>query len=274
MTTQINGSMFADWAGKDLARWRRLLHQPVINRTRGKTFVVAVRQVSALTYIDVRYQPTETRQYRSTNFAANFRRLHLPSELGEMILTDQQAPHELKLDELRKAIQSGRILELEELKWLGRGAHDRELDEYLDLHGRDWPIAKVGAHWRRCDVPESTLDVTKGIERGTTRVSNDAPIWTTRGAAFTDLERMAEAKGCVDNALECDPKSFYPHNLLGRIYRYLGDHDLADTEFDIAEDLGGSKSFRAAAERRSQHGRKVESLAAKHTKRDYDDIPF
>jgi len=66
-----------------------------------------------------------------------------------------------------------------------------------------------------------------------------APVWTSYGAALADLGDLEGAEGWALRALALDV-SYYPHNLLGRVYFLQGDPERGERHFDIALDLGAS----------------------------------
>ncbi|GEM_PF-1742982 len=259
MATPVTGLLFAEWAGRNVGRWRRLIHQCVIHRVLGPGEVVAVRQDGEGTVLEVRYSPDDVRQYVRAYFDVTFRVLELEKSLAVEVSEKQAPVRALRLEDLRAAIESGRVLEPQELHWLGAGEHIEELESYLAKHGARWPAATVGAYWRTCGYPDRNLMVTAAVEQSAARVASESAVWTTRGAAYADLEQMGDAERCAANAIECRRESFHPHNLLGRIHRYLGDDEQADRDFVEAKRLGASEGIRRSADLQGQHGTPVKT---------------
>jgi tetratricopeptide (TPR) repeat protein len=89
-----------------------------------------------------------------------------------------------------------------------------------------------------------------------------AAAWTTRGAAMADINEIDTAETCACNALEAQPRSFYPHNLLGRIYFHRGDFVTGEQYFETARVLGSPerevrRSMQSALQRSAVLDRKA-----------------
>ena len=61
-----------------------------------------------------------------------------------------------------------------------------------------------------------------------------------RGGAYRDLGQLADAETAAREAMDLDPQSFYPYNLLGAIYYQRGLPEAGERYFDRARELGSS----------------------------------
>jgi len=102
--------------------------------------------------------------------------------------------------------------------------------------GDPWDIARACRYWRMANKPEEALNITEGFDSSDRKLVS--AILTTRGAAFADVSDLPEAETCARAALERDPDSFYPYNLLGRISYRRGNPKQAAQYFAKAIQLG------------------------------------
>ncbi len=207
-------------------------------------------------WVAVEYRTDDIRDYDVRYFASAFSDASLPPALWERVDREAGPAYERRLDTLRAKIEAEPSLEFGELFWLGSGNHIAELDRYLLLHGDAWPVAKIAAFWRNAGVPERNLAVTTHATRVPSPLPQDSPIWTTRGAALADLERMEDAEACARRAAALSPESYHPQNLLGRVYGFLGRQSDSEAAFERARSLGAPQGEVLRAELRGRHGRK------------------
>lgn len=259
MSKSISAVLFGEWAGRDLGRWKKLIGQRAVHKVFPPGMVVDAREDSDGVVLWVQHAEDDIRLHSIRYFDLSFRYVELKEALAREISNKQLPVEKNRLQKLRQEIGKGDELGPNDLRWLGASNHIEELDAYLQKHGANWPVAKVGAYWRKCGWPERNLEVTKEIEQIVQQGKSRAAVWSTRGAAFADLFRMKEGERCAKQASQCDPRSFYPHNLLGRIYRFQGDQELADDQFEIARKLGSAKGSQDGAKRRSRDGRPIDS---------------
>ena len=272
----LNGGAFVEWAGKNLVRWSHLQSQQIVHRHKGAGTCIDVRREGSWIVVGVRFSQGEIRDYYSPFFASTFTRVNLAPRLEATARGETAPKQDDELKRLREKISTKRGLEERELRWLGENEHVAELEQYLEIHGKEWPVAKVGAYWRQSAMPERNIKVTRAIEEGASDRKTHCPVWTTRGAAFADLEVMEDAERCAKKGVGCDGSSYYPWNLLGRIYRYLGEHDRAEDAFKKAKDLGSSDSSQQSSDLQGRHGKLREpETGAPHPEEDIDDeVPF
>ena len=257
MPREVNARQFKDWARNDVSKWRTLKGQTVVHKSIGEGPVKRVYSEEAGIFIVVDYVGELARIHSSRYFDRSFKKVILGEPRAKQI-SETQAPIERdRIKLLREKIAAGEVLQPHDLRWLGTGDHISELEDYLKKHGSDWPVAKVGAYWRTCGLPERNLDVTKGVETNSSPVPSIAPIWTTRGAAFADLGRSKEGERCAKRAISCN-ETYYPHNLLGRVYFNLGDEARGDRHFDRAHQLGSEDRWQDDARRQGREGQPVD----------------
>ena len=258
MSKSISAVFFKEWAGRDIGRWKKLVGQRAVHKVFPPGVVVEAREDSDDVMLWVQHAEDDIRLHFARYFDLSFRHVELNEAFATEVRNKQLPVEKSRLEKLREKIKKGNVLEPNDLRWLGSGDHIEELDTYLQKHGADWPVAKVGAYWRQCGLPERNLEVTKEIEQIGQRGRSHTPVWSTRGAAFADLFRMKDGERCAKQASQCDPRSFYPHNLLGRIYRFQGEQELADNHFGIARELGSGERSQDGAKRRSRDGRPID----------------
>jgi hypothetical protein len=276
----VTGRMFVEWARTDLKRWAHLKGRHIVHRRKGVAKCVDVRREAGCIVVGVEFPGDETRDYLDRFFAGTFVSVRLAPHLSGIVRSEVSARQEDELGRLQEKIRAKRVLEEKELRWLGENEHVAELEQYLEIHGKEWPVAKVGAYWRQSAMPERNVQVTGAIEQGESTQKTHGPVWTTRGAAFADLEDMDDAERCAKKGVGCDRSSYYPWNLLGRIYRYLGEHDRAEDAFKKAKDLGSSDKSQRSSDLRGRHGRlrdsdrQPPSTPADPRDDDLEEVPF
>lgn len=274
MPTAVSARQFKDWAGKDIARWNSLSGQTAVHKKFLEGTANRVYSEPVGIFIVVAYCSELPRIHSAGYFERSFKHVVLDDALAARV-SGRQAPIEKsRIEHLRERVKQGEVLQPRDLLWLGTGGHVEELDIYLEKHGSDWPVAKVGRYWRDCGLPERNLDITMKVEANKTHEPSDAAVWTTRGAAFADLFDPDEAERCAQTALTCSPRSFYPHNLLGRVYYFLGQQDLGDRHFEIARTLGSDDRHQDSARRRGQDGRPVDPSDPGSGDSPDDEVPF
>jgi tetratricopeptide (TPR) repeat protein len=244
------------WAGRDVAKWGVARNGVVVHRGSGAGLVTEIYRDSDGLWVVVQYQTDDVREYLVQFFASTFRDMSLSGDMAKKILREAGAEYAKRLGGLSEKIERGLQLKSDDLLWLGAGGHIQELERYLQVQGDGWSVAQIGSFWRSAGVPERNLDATAGVLRSQTASPQDAAVWTTRGAALADLERMQEAEDCARRAAAASPESYYPYNLLGRIYGFLERPSDSEAAFARAKQLGAPEAQMLSAEKRGRHGRK------------------
>ncbi|MEH2166473.1 MAG: hypothetical protein V7K41_07335 [Nostoc sp.] len=104
--------------------------------------------------------------------------------------------------------------------------------------GNKWDIPTASSYWRKADEPEQALKLTN-LDLSKIRESKlKSAISVTRGAAFRDMDNLADAEICAKKAMEYHPDSHQPYTLMGAIYYDKGDYPKGDYWFDQAIDRG------------------------------------
>lgn len=255
MTKGIEARLFAEWAGKRLDRWDAVNGCVAHHRIFGPCTVIAVRADYGDIAVETEYSSADRRQYLGSSFGEPFRYVEIETALADRIRQEREPGVSRRRRELQLKVESGATLQPTELRWLGMFDEDKLLKIYLERHGANWPLATVAAYWRTCNRPQRNIDITAVVENETPRKKSSASVWTTRGAAFADLEDMHEAYRCATASLECNPEGFHVHNLLGRIHRSLGNDEKADFHFEEAKRLGSDAQSIKHADLQGQSGR-------------------
>jgi hypothetical protein len=83
--------------------------------------------------------------------------------------------------------------------------------------GHKWHVPTASSYWRKADEPEQALKLTN-LDLSKIRENNlKSAILVTRGAAFRDIDNLADAEVCARKAMEYQPDSYQPYTLMGAI---------------------------------------------------------
>lgn len=94
--------------------------------------------------------------------------------------------------------------------------------------GNKWDIPTASSYWRKADEPEQALKLTN-LDLNQIRESKlKSAISVTRGAAFRDMDNLADAEICAKKAMEYHPDSHQPYTLMGAICYDKGDYIKGD----------------------------------------------
>ncbi|WP_373525958.1 hypothetical protein [Nostoc sp.] len=100
--------------------------------------------------------------------------------------------------------------------------------------GHKWDIPTASSYWRKADEPEQALKLTD-LDLSQIRESNlKSAISVTRGAAFRDMDNLADAEICAKNAMEYQPASYQPCTLMAAIAHDRGDYAKRDYWYEQA----------------------------------------
>ena len=135
------------------------------------------------------------------------------------------------------------VLQLMEEELLSRGgkialAYYRLEAEFYEQEfhrtGHKWDIPTASSYWRKANEPEQALKLTN-LDLSHIRESNlKSAILVTRGAAFRDLVKLADAESCAKKAIEYQPESYQPYTLMGAIAYDRCDYLKGDYWFEQA----------------------------------------
>ncbi len=121
-----------------------------------------------------------------------------------------------------------------------QGQYKFAADWYRDQYqqsGKPGSLAALGSDLRHCGNSRETVDflsqevLSQGIK--------DASVFTTLGAALADEGKLQDAEKWALKALNLEV-TFYPHNLLGRVYFRTGDPKRGEGHFNFAIELGAN----------------------------------
>jgi tetratricopeptide (TPR) repeat protein len=94
-------------------------------------------------------------------------------------------------------------------------------------------LASAGSYWRKARMPGRALHITADAKH-----LRNAAILTMRGGAYRDLGQLADAETAARKAMDLNPWSYYPYNLLGAIYYQRSLPKWGKRFFDRARELG------------------------------------
>ncbi|HIK03212.1 MAG TPA: hypothetical protein IGS40_00615 [Trichormus sp. M33_DOE_039] len=100
--------------------------------------------------------------------------------------------------------------------------------------GNKWNIPTASSYWRKANEPEQALKITN-LDLGRIRENKlKSAILVTRGAAFRDMDNLADAENCARNAMESQPDAHQPYTLMGAICYDRYDYEHGDYWFEQA----------------------------------------
>ncbi|MCC5641477.1 hypothetical protein LC607_00580 [Nostoc sp. CHAB 5824] len=104
--------------------------------------------------------------------------------------------------------------------------------------GHKWHIPTASSYWRKADEPEQALKLTNLNFSQIRENKLKSAILVTRGAAFRDIAKLADAENCAKKAMEYHPDSHQPYTLMGAICYDKGDYPKGDYWFEQAIQRG------------------------------------
>ncbi len=130
-----------------------------------------------------------------------------------------------------------------------QGQHDFVVcwyEEQYEAYGEHHDLASLVSALRHAGRSAQAAEIAK--REVNQHNIQSAPVWTSYGAALADLGDLEGAERCALSGLALEI-SYYPHNLLGRVYFLQGDPERGECHFDIALELGSQpRSLRKAME--------------------------
>ncbi|WP_306296879.1 hypothetical protein [Nostoc sp. TCL26-01] len=111
-------------------------------------------------------------------------------------------------------------------------------EQELKRTGNKWQIPTASSYWRKANEPEQALKLTN-LDLGKIKEGNlKSAILVTRGAAFRDMDELADAENCARKAMEYQPDSYQPYTLMGAISYDRSDYVEGDYRFEQAIQRG------------------------------------
>ncbi|WAR44001.1 O-fucosyltransferase family protein [Methylomonas rapida] len=103
-----------------------------------------------------------------------------------------------------------------------------------------WNIVNASADWRKANQPESALKLTNNQQqlRSLKEAKLRSALFTTRGGALRDLDRLSEAEQCALEAINHYPNSHNPYTLMGALCYDTGRYGEGDEWFEKAIERG------------------------------------
>ena len=233
----ISPKQFGNWAKRDIPRWKQLEGHVVRHRVLGwGKLSKAYRNANGI-ILEVAFSHEDRKSFLAALFGVGFTDIR-----GDINIRTPDIKSALDL--IKEKVKKGELLTDDEIRSLGVEKYVDTLNEYLKLHGTDWPIAKVSSFWRKASLPEKALKVTEAIETGDNFSAKQTPIWITRAAAFLDVYEITadvqfwrDAKRCTENAERSNGKSSYLYRLQARLAGMEGDSESAKEYYDLADGL-------------------------------------
>jgi hypothetical protein len=162
--------------------------------------------------------------------------------------------HYSRVMSLLRRMSSGQRLQPDDIVWLKTEADDCWTDELRkEWHaleakalaaawqktGDPWDAVNGSSHYRKAGQSELALSLTESaLAKGGVPPKILSALETTRGGAYRDLRRLAEAKTLGLNAHHLTPTDFRPCTLLGAVHIEQGDLATGHGWYVKAEKLG------------------------------------
>ncbi|PHJ57848.1 hypothetical protein VF14_35855 [Nostoc linckia z18] len=111
-------------------------------------------------------------------------------------------------------------------------------EQEIQRTGNKWHIPSASSYWRKANEPEQALKITN-LDLGRIKESNlKSAILVTRGAAFRDMDNLADAENCAIKAMKYQSNSYQPYTLMGAICYDRGNYVKGDYWFEQAIQRG------------------------------------
>lgn len=112
-------------------------------------------------------------------------------------------------------------------------------DEFKRTKGF-WNLVNASAHWRKANEPLSALKLTNNLQqlRSLKEAKLRSALFTTRGGALRDLDRLKDSEQCALEAINHFPNSHNPYTLMGALCYDTGRYDEGDKWFEKAIQQG------------------------------------
>lgn len=103
-----------------------------------------------------------------------------------------------------------------------------------------WNLVNGSAHWRKANQPESALMLTNNQQqlRSLKEAKLRSALFTTRGGALRDVDRLSDAEQCALEAISHFPNSHNPYTLMGALCYDTRRYEEGDKWFDKAIQRG------------------------------------
>ncbi|MEH2240580.1 hypothetical protein [Nostoc sp.] len=111
-------------------------------------------------------------------------------------------------------------------------------EQELGRTGHKWHIPTASGYWRKANEPKRALKLTD-LDLNRVNDSNlKSAILVTRGAAFRDMDNLADAENCAKKAMEYQHDSHQPYTLMGAICYDRYEYEKGDYWFEQAIERG------------------------------------
>lgn len=162
-----------------------------------------------------------------------------------------------RLMDILKNIDAGNPLTDDDFVWLNAEGHVHFTEKLQKTHylreaefcsneyrrtQDPWNAINASGHYRKCDQPESALELLASVPTNRLRHPKiHSAMCTTQGGVMRDLGRRDEALKLGKQGHELMPKNFRPCTLLGAVCMELGDYMAGHDWYAKAEERGASK---------------------------------
>jgi tetratricopeptide (TPR) repeat protein len=259
------------YAGDTFETWTALEGQGVTHHLYGNGTVLEVESEYVLISFGKPEQGGAYKSFRKEDFRDGkyFTELSVPEKLPKNVLLAIQRAEEEKearedfsrlkrkyhvewyqdsnpISQLYKILlqlNDGKSLDFGEIQWLTSKnlfavlAYNHEVNYKRFSDG--WELVHASSNWRKAKLPLKAIELTENFTSGDNKILG--AILTSRGGAFRDINELEKAENFAREAINVNPTSYYPYNLLGAIRYQSGDPVTGDKYFAKAIELGSSQ---------------------------------
>lgn len=159
-----------------------------------------------------------------------------------------------RMTKLLQLIDAGNRLPEEEKEWLSTTAKKHFTAELRNEYNRleavfhadqyrltqnPWNIANASGHYRKCNLPNTALELIDSVPRDRLKQPKiRSAIFTTRGGVMRDLRQPLEAIEMGEKAHALMPKDYRPCTLLGAVHMELRHFEKGHEWYEKARERG------------------------------------
>jgi hypothetical protein len=115
-----------------------------------------------------------------------------------------------------------------------------------------WNIVNASADWRKADQPQTAIKLTNNLQniRALKEAKLRSALFTTRGGALRDIDKLKEAENCAREAIDHFSQSHNPYTLMGALCYDTRRYQEGDEWFEKAVKRGAQPNDQESEIRR------------------------
>ncbi|MBD2625341.1 hypothetical protein H6G56_02515 [Anabaena variabilis FACHB-164] len=181
-------------------------------------------------------------------------RLFSSLKLKYAVFDDEYKSPSSPLYSILQKLEQGDRIEPKDVGWLQENNlfynriwtkyHCIEADFYkqeFKRTGDKWNLVNASSHLRKADQSELALQLTNNLPLNNIKDNKfKSALFTTRGGAFRDIDKLGDAEICARQAMKFQPDSHHPYTLMGAICYQQGKYLEGDNWFREAIKRGAN----------------------------------